>query len=47
MLQCDIYATVSRIKKQAARYKHKFLEKIGQFYRKTGQKKGKKEVKKG
>jgi len=28
-------------------YKHKFLEKIGQFYRKTGQKKGKKEVKKG
>jgi len=27
-------------------YKHKFLEKIGQFYRKTGQKKGQKEVKK-
>ncbi len=33
--------------KNFTRYKHKFLEKIGQFYRKTGQKKGKKEVKKG
>ena len=33
--------------KNFTRYKHKFLEKIGQFYRKTGQKKSKKEVKKG
>ena len=33
--------------KNFTRYKHKFLEKIGQFYQKTGQKKGKKEVKKG
>ena len=33
--------------KNFTRYKHKFLEKIGQFHQKTGQKKGKKEVKKG
>ena len=33
--------------KNFTRYKHKFLEKIGQFYRKMGEKKGQKEVKKG
>ena len=33
--------------KNFTRYKHKFLEKIGQFYQKMGEKKGQKEVKKG
>ena len=32
--------------KNFTRHKHKFLEKIGQFYLKTGQKKGQKKVKK-